>query len=506
MSVTRPTTERKALAVNLDARRYGSFAEIGAGQEVVRWFFRVGGAAGTIAKSMSAYDMSVSDAIYGHCERYVCRKRLEDMLDREHALNLERLRASRGDTTAFFAFADTVSARNFHGTNECHGWMGIRFQAHPRDQDSQIIIHVRMLDTENALQQEALGIIGVNLLYGAFFLNHEPDQLIESLLDNLNTRRIEIDMIEFSGIAFRHVDNRVMSLRLVQLGLSSAAMFSATGEVLQPSEVLYKKPILVERGSFRPLTHVNVDMLRAAQEKFHNEADVDAEQVVTLAEITMRNLQANGEIDLRDFLARADGLAACGMTVLISDYFEYYRLAAYLARYTKKRIGIVMGAGSLYELFDEKYYTKLDGGILESFGRLFKNDLKLYIYPLQDRQTGELTTVNNLKIAAEIRSLYEYLVHKNCIEQLDSFDPRHLSTFSREVLRQIQSGDAGWTEHVPSQVAELIIDRGLFGYRKPSPSHGPKPAPIAAAEVAECAFPNSGELSYIASQVASQLP
>ncbi len=467
MLTERPNTERKALAVNLDARRYGSFAEIGAGQEVVRWFFRVGGAAGTIAKSMSAYDMSVSDAIYGHCERYVCRQRLQDMLDHEHALNLERLRESRGDTTAFFAFADTVSARNFHGTNDCHGWMGIRFQAHPRDQDSQIILHVRMLDTENALQQEALGIVGVNLLYGAFFLNHEPDQLIESLLDNLSTRRIEIDMIEFSGIAFRHVDNRVMSLRLVQLGLSSAAMFSANGEVLQPSEVLYKKPILVERGSFRPLTNVNVDMLEAAKEKFQAEADVDANEVVSLAEITMKNLQANGDIDLRDFLARVDLLAASGMTVLISDYFEYYRLAAYLARHTKKKIGITMGAASLVELFDEKYYTKLDGGILESFGRLFKNDLKLYIYPLLDRKSGELTTVDNLKIAEEIRTLYRYLVDKGCIEQLDDYNPEHLGTFSREVLEQIQSGDPSWTEHVPAEVAALIQQRGFFGCRRP---------------------------------------
>ncbi len=482
----RPSTEQKALAVNLDPRRYGSFAEIGAGQEVVRWFFRVGAAAGTIAKSMSAYDMSVSDAIYGHCERYVCRKRLEDMLDREQALNLERLRESRGDTTAFFAFADTVSARNFSGTNDCHGWMGIRFQAHPRDQDSQIIVHVRMLDTENALQQEALGIVGVNLLYGAFFLNHEPDQLIESLLDNLSTRRIEIDMIEFSGIAFRHVDNRVMSLRLVQLGLSSAAMFSASGEVLQPSEVLYKKPILVERGSFRPVTHVNMDMLSAAQEKFRAEADVDAEQVVSLAEITMHNLQANGQIDLCDFLARVDVLAACGMTVLISDYFEYYRLAAYLARYTKKRIGITMGAGSLISLFDEKYYTKLEGGVLESFGRLFKNDLKLYIYPLLDPQSGELTTVENLQLAPEIRKLYQYLIDKGCIEQLDTYDPQHLRTFSRDVLRQIEAGDPRWTEHVPAEVAEVIQRRGFFGYRRPKNVAAPVPivAPVVAPAVA----------------------
>lgn len=475
MSHERPNTDRKALAINLDERRYGTFAEIGAGQEVVRWFFRVGAAAGTIAKSMSAYDMAVSDAIYGQCDRYVCRQRLEAMLDHEHALNLSRLRESRGDTTTFFVFADTVSARNFKGTNECHGWMGVRFQAHPRDQDSQIILHVRMLDTENALQQEALGIVGVNLLYGAFFLNHEPDQLIESLLDNLTTRRIEIDMIEFSGIAFRHVDNRVMSLRLVQLGLSNAAMFSAKGEVLQPSEVLYKKPILVERGSFRPVTHVNVDMLRCAHEKFIREPEVAAEPVVSLMEITMRNLQAasgrpSGDIDLRDFLARADVLAACGKTVLISDYFEYYRLAAYLARYTKKKIGITMGAASLCELFDEKYYGQLDGGILESFGRLFKNDLKLYIYPLLDRKTGELTTVQNLQVAPELRKLFEYLVEKGCIEQLDNYNPAYLSIFSRDVIEQIKSGNPAWSNHVPAEVADVIRNRGFFGHRRAAPT------------------------------------
>ena len=320
------------------------------------------------------------------------------------------MRESRGDTTAFFVFADTVSARNFKGTNECHGWMGVRFQAHPRDQDSQIILHVRMLDTENALQQEALGIVGVNLLYGAFFLNHEPDQLIESLLDNLTTRRIEIDMIEFSGIAFRHVDNRVMSLRLVQLGLSNAAMFSAAGEVLQPSEVLHKRPILVERGSFRPVTHVNVDMLRVGAGKILARAGGGGRRrscrswksrCTTCRRPAGRR---NGEIDLRDFLARADMLAACGKTVLISDYFEYYRLAAYLARYTKKKIGITMGAGSLCELFDEKYYARLDGGILESFGRLFKNDLKLYIYPLlgpQHRRTDHRREPASRRRAAE---------------------------------------------------------------------------------------------------------
>src|SRR4051812_2723881 len=320
-------THRKALAINLDPRRYGTFAEIGAGQEVVRWFFRVGGAAGTVAKSMSAYDMTVSDAIYGHTDRYVSRARMQAMLNHEFQLNLERLGPSRGDNTSFFAFADTVVARSFKGTNECHGWMGVKFQSHARDEPSQIILHVRMLDAEASLQQEALGIVGVNLLYGAFFLHHEPEQLLESLLDKLTTGRIEIDMIEFSGIEFRMVDNRLMSLKLVQLGLSGAAMFGPDRSVLQPSEVFYKKAVLVERGSFRPVTHVNLDMMKCAEEKFKADPAVAGKPVLEVMEITMRNLlNGSAEVDRRDFLARADVLAACGQTVLVSDYFEYYRL------------------------------------------------------------------------------------------------------------------------------------------------------------------------------------
>lgn len=459
------TTRDKALKVNLDARRYGTFAEIGAGQEVVRWFFRVGGAAGTIAKSISAYDMKVSDAIYGQCERYVCRSRLESMLDYEQDLNMERLRDERGDTTAFFTFADTVSARNFHGTNECHGWMGMRFQAHPRDESSQILIHVRLLDKTNALQQEALGIVGVNLVYGACMFHHNPDRLIESLLDDLGTDRLEIDMIEFSGIEFRHVDNRLMSLKLVQLGLTNAAMFGAEGKVLQPSEVLRKRAVLVERGSFRPVCNSNIDIMRCAYEKFCEEAEVDCNSVIRVMEITMSNLMAAGQIDYRDFLARADILVASGMTVLISDYSHYYRLAAYLRRYTRAKIGISMGIGSLKELFDEKYYTDLPGGILESFGRLFKNDLKLYVYPLKDPATGEMTTIENLRVAHELRNLYKYLIDRGCIEQLSNYDESCLTVFSRDVLAKIAKGDESWAEMVPEEVAAVIQARGYFGVK-----------------------------------------
>jgi hypothetical protein len=469
-------TQQKALAINLDERKYGTFAEIGAGQEVVRWFFQVGGAAGTISKSISAYDMTVSDAIYGPSPRYVSRERLETMLEYEYSLLLERLHSKRGEATDFFVFADTVAALNYHGSNECHGWMGIKYQATPGAGPSQIVLHVRMLDKDNVSQQEALGIIGVNLIYGAFHHFADPDDLMNSLIDGLPTERIEVDMIKFSGPEFHSVDPRLMSLKLVQLELSDAAMFSASGEVLQPSEALYKKPILVERGSFRPVTHVNIDILHSARQQFiqhvaaHHEGD-DEPEIVALMELTMRNLRSTGgedgeggDIDYADFLARADILAATGATVLISDYFEYYRLATFLRRYTKKPIGITMGVGSLIELFDEKYYEHLEGGILESFGRLFKNDLRLYVYPLLDA-TRHLITVQKLKVSPSLQGLYYHLTENGYIESIDFYNKDYLSIFSRDVLMRIRDDDPSWETMVPRSVADLIKERHFFGYR-----------------------------------------
>jgi len=442
-------THQKALRINLDPRWYGTIAEIGAGQEVVRWFFRVGGAAGTVAKSISAYDMAVSDAVYGKADRYVSAGRLQGMLDTEFQLNVDRLSEERGD--------------------ECHGWMGVKFQAQPHDEPSQIVMHVRMLDVEAFAQQEALGIVGVNLLYGAFFQHHEPDKLIESLLDRLTTGRIEIDMIQFRGIEFRRVDNRLMALKLVQLGLSGVAMFGPDREVLQPSEVLRKKAILVERGSFRPPTHVNLDMLETARARFEADPAVAGKPVLALTEITMRNLLAGGatDVDRRDFLARAELLAACGMIVLITDYFDYYRLAAYIAERTTERVGIVMGVPSLIDLFDEKNHAQLPGGILESFGRLFKNDLKLYVYPVQPSPEDKLKTVNDIKVQPDLQPLYDYLAGRGSFVHLDSYRPEFLPIFSRDVLRRIAANDDSWEDMVPPEVADLIKRRAFFGYVKP---------------------------------------
>ena len=460
-------TLQKALRINLDPRWYGTIAEIGAGQEVARWFFRAGGAAGTVAKSISAYDMAVSDAVYGKSDRYVSMGRLQAMLDLEYGLNIDRLDEARGDENAFFAFADTVVARSFRGGNECHGWMGVKFQSHQRDEPSQIILHVRMLDTEAALQQEALGVVGVNLLHGAFFHHHEPEMLVESLLDRLTTGRIEIDMIQMDGIEFRSVDNRLMALKLVQVGLSGAAMFGPDRHVLQPSEVLRKKAILVERGSFRPPTVVNIDMLEAARAKFEEDPDVADREVLVLTELTMANLLDGGAtVDRRDFLARADLLAACGMTVLISDYVAFHRLAAYLAWRTDGRIGMVMGVPTLMDQFDEGNHADLPGGILESFGRLFKNELRLFVYPML--RDDRVTTVHNVAVGEELQPLYDYLARRGSFVDLDNYKPDYLPILSRDVLRRIGSGDQAWESMVPPEVGALIKSRGFFGYDRQS--------------------------------------
>jgi nicotinamide mononucleotide adenylyltransferase len=458
-------THDKALKINMDPSKYGTFAEIGAGQEVARWFFKVGGAAGTIAKSMSAYDMVVSDAIYGPCERYVSRQRLQPMLDHEYRLLLERLDGTRGDKTKFFVFADTVAARSYVRHDDPNGWMGVKFQAEPRSEPSQIIIHVRMLDHENLQEQEALGIIGVNLVFGAFYHHTEPETLIGSLMDNLTMERIEVDMIKFDGPAFKRVDNRLMSLQLVKQGLTDSAMFTASGEVVQAAEVLYKKPVLVERGSFRPIIKTTLDMLNCAQAQFVQEPHVQGEEIVVLMEMTLKNLTDDGVIDHKDFLDRVDLLSALGKTVLISNYARYFRLASYLFRYTKKMIAIAMGVPSLRELFEEKYYTDLEGGILEAFGRLFKNELRLYVYPLQDGVTGSIITAGNLRVAPNLQHLYAYLIENHFIQSIKDYNDAYLPMFSRDVLAKIRSGDTAWEIMVPPQVAHIIRERKLFGYR-----------------------------------------
>ena len=461
---SRPTTRQKALSINLDQEIYGTFSEIGAGQEVARWFFKVGGASGTIAKTMSAYDMTISDVIYGKQDRYVSLSRLETMVRREFELIVKRLTSERGRKTRFFSFADTVKAKSYLGKGEYHGWMGISFQHKPKAAPSEIIIHLRMLDSENVQQQEALGIIGVNLIYGAMLLYRNPENLILSLMDELSMARIEVDMIRFNGPAFKGVDNRLMSLQLVQNGLSDAAMFKANGEVVQPSELLYKRSVLVERGSFRPVTRVSVDMLERALAQFCKESKIKKEKPLVVLEMTLRNLNDHGRINYQDFLDRVDLLGTLGYPVLISNYDTHYRLASFLFRHTEKPIGIAMGVPTLREIFEEKYYSKLAGGILEAFGRLFKYDLKLYVYPLLEKESSNKITVDNLKVSKRLRHLYAFLKENRNIVNIEKYNEAYLSILSRDVLKRIRKGDSGWEKSLPPKVAHKIKRKKLFGY------------------------------------------
>jgi hypothetical protein len=458
-------TRQKALLVNLNATPYGSFAEIGAGQEVARWFFRVGGAAGTVAKTISAYDMAVSDALYGSGERYVSRQRLEAMLEREFAELIDSLDAKRGETSAFFAFANTVAARSHANPGNGHGWTGIRFQARPRDEPSEIIVHVHLMDKTAVDEQEALGVLGVNLIHAVVHAHADPSALIGSLMDGLSRDRVEIDLIKFSGPAFAGVDNRLMSLQLVEQGLTDAAMFTAAGEVKQPSEVLHKRPVLVERGTFRPPTKLTVDLLERARDQFLAEPKVQGEQPVVLAEITLRGLASeNVGVDPEDFLDRAEVLGALGIDVLISRFQPYYELADYLSSYTDRLIGLAVGLPTMGQIADEKYYTDLPGGVLESVGKLFKRSVKMYVYPTRDA-SGKIQTLDVAPPPGPWKYLRDLLLEIGSIEPIRGYDESLLSTHTPDVLSRIRGGDPSWEAMVPPKVAEIIRAKKLFGFR-----------------------------------------
>lgn len=445
-----PTTYDKALQINLDQSPYGTFAEIGAGQEVANWFFRVPATAGTVAKAISAYDMTVSDAIYGKSQRYVSRQRVSSMLDHEYGLMYERLSGGRGDETTFFSFCNTVKARGYQDTSECHGWLGIRLQLKPRQEPCQILIHVRLLDHENVDQMEALGIIGVNLIYAAFYHRDNLPLFVDSLMDGTISERVEVDMLKFSGDGFSMVDNRLCHLQLVKSGLTDAAMFLPSGEVVQPAEVLYKKPIILLRGSFDPVTHLHLDMIRQTRAVFQNQlSDEQMDQTIEICEISMNNLLREGEVDHLAFLDRADALQALGKTVLVSRCPEFHRIANYLSLYTQQPIGIVLSIGLLNELFKEKWSENLSGGILESFGRLFKNELGLYVYPWANRQTEELVDACNFKVSEHLDHLYKYFRENGKIHSIPCGDLNLLKYTGRDVQSMISSGDETWKSLVP---------------------------------------------------------
>ena len=458
------TAGQKALQINLDKTIYGSFVEIGAGQEVARNFFKAGSASTTIAKTMSAYDRDFSDAIYGKEEngRYVCKSRLEKMLKHEYQLLDERLSRKNHKDKKFFTYADTITTSNYSKTIQGHGWIGLRFQNSPNETPSDFIIHVILNDQDAKLQQETVGIIGTNLIH-ACFNETDPKEILKRTYDSLEKEQFEINMVEVVGPAFKNVDNRLLSLTLVKERMTNAVIFTPDGMNKQPSDILYKKNILTMRGSFRPVTKVNIDMLEKGLQRFETTNKVAKKDIQILFEITLSNLKAEGEVDEQDFLDRADILCSLGYTVMISNYKKFYKIIEYLSQFTRSRMGLILGVDNLIDMFEEQYYRNLNGGIMEAFGIIFTRNIRFYLYPYKPNKKTELLNSNNLPIHPRVRGLYNYLLSNGRIKDLE-YNTDILGIFSKDILKRIKACETGTWEHaVPEGVAEIIKEKSLFG-------------------------------------------
>jgi hypothetical protein len=460
---------QKAFDLNLDDKIYGAFAEIGAGQEVARHFFRAGGAAGTIAKSMSAYDMAVSDDIYGKSGRYVSQDRVETMLNKEFGQLTDRLDDSRGKDTCFFVFADTVAAKSFKYTADCHGWLGVRFQHKAKAVPSQIILHVRMHDQANLQQQEALGILGTNLIYNCFRSIGDREQFVCSLMDDLSSDRLTIDLIEVTGPGFEYEDHRLWPLELVKRGYTDAVLFNSKGHVAQAKDAFYKKNILVSRGSYRPPTHVNMDMLSSGKDAFRKalektEDAMSKADITVLPEISMSKLKERGEVKSEDFLARVDLIAALGLDCLITSYPTFGELSKYISDCSNYKIAFVLGYHNLGEIFGHEDCSHSFGGLFSALGELLGERGQLFVYPAATDDKKGLLRVKDADVRDDIRPLIEYLESIGKLVNIDDVNRDHFTIWSRVVLKMIQSGEDGWEKMVPESVAKEVKSKCLFDY------------------------------------------
>lgn len=465
----RLTTEEKALKVNLTGDIYGCFAEIGAGQEVAANFFKAGGSSGTIAYTHSAYDMKVSDSMYGEASRYVCEERLITMLKTEYNSLTARL-PNKHKESRFFAFCNTVESLNYHKTNQGQGWVGMRFQLEREGEPNDIILHVKMHDNSHKAQQEALGILGVNLIHACYFHTANLDEFLDSLMHRLPRERMEIDMLSVVGPDFENVDNRIISLNLVKRGVTDATMFDLNGSVLQPATALYKKNILLVRGRFRPVTKVHIDMIERGKQQFLKEQGIREENVRVIFELTLKDLTADGKILDKDFVDRAELLGTLGYTVMISNYLKHYKMVDYLSTIAKRHmIGVIVGVYNLNTIFDEKYYDNLPGGLLEAFGRGFGHNMKMFVYPANNVETGDIYDLSNFEIQPNLAGLFQYMKDNNKLAAFENYDPKLLHIMSDDVLSKIKAGVSSWEDDVPEEVAKAIKYYELFGFEKEKP-------------------------------------
>ncbi len=463
------STKQKAVKINIEDNVFGTLAEIGGGQEVARAFFQAGGASGTVAKSISAYDKTFSDYYYNNNKpgRYVSDDRLIKMLNKEYEDLQNVITNNIANNTLFFSFADTVETLNYHKTNNSHGWMGVRFQISERSKPNEVKIHFNLKENDSTLQQYTLGTLGVNLIYACFHYNQRPNTFLQSLMDNLDNYRIEIDTASMIGPDLEYVDNRLLGVQLVKNGMTHAVMFDKQGNIARPADMIYKKNVIAIRGSFRPITYVGFDMIKSSIHMLKRECEeYDKTKTVVLCEITMRNLMASGELDERDFLARVDILNGMNQNVMVSNYTYFYRLTEFFNRYTINKLRVVIGVPTLKNLVQPKFYNDLKGGIMEAFGKLFAQNVKLYVYPLIENkrlQTGKL-----LNVSEDLFYLYQHLINNNKIVDLENVNRAWQGIFAKDALRMIQNGESGWENMMPVFISKQIKEQNLFGYKDPN--------------------------------------
>lgn len=453
MSRQKNTTLEKAQEINLDVEKYGTFAEIGAGQEVARHFFLAGKASQTIAKTISAYDMIYSDEIYGKEKngRYVCKSRLNKMLEKEYSLILRRLQTHRGDKTSFFSFANTVATGSAE-IPKCHGWMGVRFQTTPGSEFHDIILHVRMMDRFRLQQQEALGVLGVNLIHSAFYHRKSSADFISHLTDNLKKGQILIDYFEATGPGLSHFDNRKTNLQLVKEGLSEAVLFGVDQKVQFLPDELYQKSLLIQRGHYKPMTISHQDMMEKGLHQL--KSDVKALKLKSQDVVTLNEIEISEKSDIDDLIQRIEMLSTLGLRTLVTHFPLYYQMKSFFRKYTQNPMILVMSASHLDRIFSPEHYKNLEGGIFEGLGKLLDENTRLYIYPYKTEKL--CLTASTFHPSKGSQKVYEHFRDAELILDISGCDESADFYHSEMVSKMIQKKDKKWEKLVPAGLVSYL--------------------------------------------------
>lgn len=458
------TTKEKAVFINMNAAFYGAIAEIGGGQETVRHLFQAGGASNTIAKSISAYDKLFSDHFYnqGAPSRYVAKERLRKMLDYEYDELIKIL--DQKNKKKFFAFANTVETLNFNKTNQGNGWLGIAVEGTDRYHPNRIQIHVNLHENDTLLQQYTLGALGINLIFGGLFNWEDPRKILLSLLDGLDTDRVEVDYIFVEGPDLGWVDNRLLNLMLVSNNMTPAIMFDHTGHVHQPGDMLYKKNVVLNRGIFRPINKLGIDFINDSLTIFQRDEDYRPDNTIAFCEISLNYLMQNESVDEKDFLHRVDLLNLMGQSVMVSRFKRYFELVNYFGQFKLIKLRIVVGLPTFLKILDQSDYTDLRGGLLEALGALFQENIKVYLYPFVDPHTGEIIFPSDDQFTNEIKLLWQYLNATKKIIIINNISTDNLSISPEHITRLIKQGDTSLEKYLPEKVFEHIKKHRLFDY------------------------------------------